>query len=196
MNRRRGFTLIEVLVSLVLSAVVVLLVYGTAQAARDTAVRLRGERHALDGALAMRLLLENALAGAQPRFIVPDTMFLLERREGSHGVPRDRLRFVASGDLPPLSPGADWDVTLEPTAGGLRLSGQPEGVRIPPRVLAVLPGITGLGVRVRPAGESAEWTARWERPSELPAAVELTYWTDVGRIGLPLTVSVALGGAR
>ena len=41
MNRRSGFTLIEVLVSIVLTAVVSLLVYGAAQAARVTQARLR-----------------------------------------------------------------------------------------------------------------------------------------------------------
>src|SRR5438105_8585386 len=97
----------------------------------------------------MRLLLEGALASAQPTFLAADTMFVLEYRMSPQGIPQDRLTFVTSGDFPPLSPGADWAVRIEATRQGLRLIGGPIGVRTPSRTLAMLPGVTGLGVRVR-----------------------------------------------
>ena len=196
MKRRAGFTLIEVLVSLVLMAVVSLLVYGAANAARETQARILEERRSLQSALAMRLLLEGALSGAQTALLAPDTIFLLEGRVNSRGVPQDRLTFVASGTLPPLSPGADWTVTLEPTAEGLRLMGGPMGVRTPSRRLALLPGVTGLAVRVRDPEGGRGWIPDWNFPELLPEAVELTYWTDSGPVGLPLTVSLALGQGR
>jgi len=193
MRRRAGFTLIEVLVSLVLMAVVSLLVYGAAHAARETQARILDERRSLQSALAMRLLLEGALAGAQTVHLAPDTIFLLENRVSGRGIPQDRLTFVASGNLPPLSPGADWTVTLESTADGLRLMGGPMGVRMPSRRLALLPGITGLGIRVRDPGGGLGWIPDWNFPELLPEAIELTYWTDSGPVGVPLTVSIALG---
>lgn len=193
MKRRAGFTLIEVMVSLVLAAVVALLVYGAVRAARDTQARLADERRSLQAALAMRLLLENALANAQTTFLAADTMFLLESRVGGRGEPRDRLTFVTSGDLPPLSPGADWIVTLEPTPLGLRLAGGPMGIRTPNRLLALLPGVTGLAIRVRDPGGPKDWSRQWNFQAVLPSAVELTYWSDSGPVGLPLTVSLALG---
>ena len=196
MKRRAGFTLIEVLVSLVLMAVVSLLVYGAALAARATQARILNERRSIQSALAMRLLLEGALTGAQTVLLAPDTVFLLESRVSGRGIPLDRLTFVASGNLPPLSPGADWAVTLEPTADGLRLMGGPTGVRTPSRPLALLPGVTGLGVRVRDPEGGASWIPDWNFPELLPEAVELTYWTDSGPVGLPLSVSLALGQVR
>lgn len=193
MSRRSGFTLLELLVSLVLMGLVSLLVYGAAQAAHDTQARLTTERRSLQTALAMRLLLEDALAGAQTSFRSGDTVFLLEKRVNSRGVPQDRVTFLASGDFPPLTPGADWVVTLEPTRDGLRLSGQPRGFRSPARVLAVLPGVTGLAVRVRVPGKNPAWAREWNFPDALPRAAELTYWSDSGSVGLPLTVWLALG---
>lgn len=193
MSRRSGFTLIEVLVSMVLTAVVALLVYGAAQAARDTQARIADERETLQKALAMRLLLESSLAGAQTVLLAPDTMFVLESRVSARGIPEDRLTFVASGDLPPLNPGADWIVTLGPSREGLRLSGGPMGIRTPNRLLALLPGITGLAVRVMDPGGGPDWMEEWNFLAVLPHAVELTYWTDSGPVGLPLTVSLPLG---
>ncbi len=193
MNRRLGFTLIEVLVTLVLTAVVSLLVYGAAQAARETQARIAAERESLQKALAMRLLLEGSLAGAQTALLAPDTMFVLESRVNARGIPQDHLTFVASGDLPPLSPGADWIVTVGPSREGLRLTGGPMGIRAPSRLLALLPGVTGLAVRVRDPGGEPDWVEEWNFLAVLPAAVELTYWTDAGPVGLPLTVSLPLG---
>lgn len=193
MSRRAGFTLIEVLVSIVLTAVVSLLVYGAVQAARDTQARIAEDRRSLQGALAMRLLLQGALAGAQTAFVAGDTMFVLENRASARGIPQDRTTFVASGNLPPLSPGADWIVTLESTPQGLRLVGRPMGVRVPARSLALLPGVTGLSIRVRHLDLGPSWSDEWPSPAVLPEAVELAYWADSGRVGVPLTVSLAMG---
>jgi prepilin-type N-terminal cleavage/methylation domain-containing protein len=193
MMQRRGFTLIEVLVSIVLTAVVSVLVYGVVQAARDTQARIARDQQGLQSSLAMRLLLESALSGAQTNFLAADTMFILENRTSSRGVPEDRLTFVASGDFPPLSPNADWVVTLEPTARGLRFSGGPMGVRTPNRLLALLPGVTGLEVRVRHPDLGPNWSEEWASHAILPSAVELTYWNENGKIGVPLTVQLALG---
>jgi prepilin-type N-terminal cleavage/methylation domain-containing protein len=192
-TRRSGFTLVEILVSLVLTAVLSLLVYGAVQVARDTQAQIAGERQALQSALAMRLLLEAALMGAQTTLLAPDTAFVLESGVSSQGRPRDRLTFSTSSDLPPLTPGTDWIVTLAPTAAGLDLMGTPRGVRTPSRLLARLPGVNGLAVRVRHTEIDGGWSQEWNLPSVLPEAVELTYWTDSGPVGLPLVVTLALG---
>jgi prepilin-type N-terminal cleavage/methylation domain-containing protein len=196
MRGRAGFTLIEVLATIVLTSVVALLVYGAAEAARDTQARIADEQQSLQKAVAMRLLLEGALGGVQTVLLAPDTTFVLESRVSARGIPQDRLTFMASGHLPPLSPGADWVVILEPTQEGLRLTGAPLGVRTPSRLLALLPGVTGLAVRVRDIRDPVDgpdWLQEWAFPAVLPQAVELTYWTDSGPVGLPLTVSLALG---
>lgn len=196
MKHRSGFTLIEVVVSIVLTAVVSLLVYGAAQAARDTRARIADERHSLLTAFTIRILLEGAIAGSQTTFSRSDTVFRLESRVNPRGVPQDRITFVASGDLPPLSPAADWLVTLQPTTEGLELVGAPRGIRLPRRRLALLPGVTGVAVRVLASGKNRTWTEDWRFPIALPRAVELTYWTGSGPVGVPITVSLALGQGR
>jgi prepilin-type N-terminal cleavage/methylation domain-containing protein len=192
-NRRAGFTLIEVLVSIVLTSVVSLLVYGAAQAARDTQARVAAERSSLQRALAMRLLLADAVTGAQTTFRAQDTVFRLENRVNGRGIPQDRLTLVSSGDFPPLSPGVDWTITLEPTPVGLLLSGRPRGLRTGPRRLALLPGISGLEILVKQTGKDPNWSSEWNFPTALPKAVQLTYWAESGPVGVPLTVRLALG---
>jgi prepilin-type N-terminal cleavage/methylation domain-containing protein len=192
-KQRSGFTLIEVLVAIVLTSVVSLLVYGAAQAARDTKARVEAERSSLQRALAMRLLLADALAGAQTTLRALDTVFLLDNRIDNRGIPQDRLTFVASGDFPPLSPGVDWTVTLEATSTGLLLSGRPRGLRARARRLALLPGVRGLEIRTKQTGKDVSWSSDWKYPTALPMAVQLTYWAESGPVGVPLTVRLALG---
>lgn len=192
-GRRAGFTLLEMLVSIVLASVVALLVYGVVQAARDTQARVTRERESWQRALAMRLLLGDALAGAEPATRPAEVVFQLESRRDVRGVPRDRITFVTQGNLPPLGLGADWLVTLEPTPSGLRLAGRPVGVRAPARLLGLLPGVTGLAVRVRDPEGRIGWSPEWPRPTLLPSAVELTYWSETSRIGRPFVISLALG---
>jgi prepilin-type N-terminal cleavage/methylation domain-containing protein len=193
MTARSGFTLIEVLVSIVLTAVVALVVYGAVGAARDTQARIAHERKSLQSALAMRLLLGGALAGAQATFLAADTTFVLENRTNARGIPQDRVTLTTSGNLPPLSSGADWIVTLEASGQGLRLVGRPMGFRAPARLLALLPGVSGLSVRVRHLDLGGNWSDEWPSPEVLPEAVELVYWTESAPVGVPLTVSLAMG---
>ena len=193
MRPRAGFTLIEVLVSIVLTAVVSLVVYGAVGAARDTQSRITEERRSLQSALAMRLLLGGALAGTQATFLAPDTMFVLENRINGQGIPQDRITLATSGNFPPLSSGTDWIVTLEASGQGLRLVGRPMGIRAPARLLALLPGVTGLSIRVRHLDLGGNWSDEWPTPAVLPEAVELVYWTESAPVGVPLTVSLAMG---
>jgi hypothetical protein len=181
------------MVSIVLTAVVSLLVYGAVLAAHDSQGRIDRERQGLQSSLAMRLLLESALAGAQTYDLAADSVFLLEPGRSGQGMPHDRLTFVTSADFPPLSPGTDWIVTIAPTAAGLRLTGGPLGVRTPGRILATLPGITGLRIRVQHSQFTPDWSESWAARGRLPQAVELTYWTDRGPVGVPLVAAIPLG---
>ncbi len=196
MRRPAGFTLLEVVVSLVLASVVSLLVYGAARAAEQTRTRLEESRRETQRALLMRLLIEETLHGAQTLPLTGDTAFLLVDRSGFGGRPLDRLTWVASDGLPPLGEGADWAVTLEPTPAGLRLEGAPVGVAAPSRLLGLLPGVFGLDVQVRGLGADSAWTRQWASPALLPAGVRLSFWSDSGVIGVPLDVGIPLGGRR
>ncbi len=189
---RRGFTLLELMVAIVLATVVALLVYGTARAAFDTEARLAASRRDWQAQRAMRTLLEDALRNARPALRPGDPAFQLQAL-GSGGVPRDRLTFVTRGGFPPLTGDADWQVTVEATPAGLSVIAVPLGVRAPARVAGVLPGVTGVEIRVQSPG-GGPWNRQWGLPAAFPRAVLLTFWSDSAAVGAPLRVALPLGG--
>ena len=193
---RRGFTLLELLVAIVLAGVVALLVYGAAGAAAEVQERLGEQRGAVQSARAMRVAVGDALRNARPALAYGDTAFVLDDRTDESGRPADRLSFVAAGVLPPLTPDADWAVTIEPTPDGLVLAAVPLGFAEPRRVVARLAGVVGLDVRVLPPDRGQSWTDRWDQRAKLPRAVELTYWADTGALGVPLRLVLPAGGER
>ena len=186
---KRGFTLLEVLVAIVLAGVVALLVYGTASAGRDTAVRLRERRRALQTAQAFRSTVADALRNARPTRVYGDTAFWLDGQ---------RVWFVAAGSMPPLTPDADWEVGIEaqPDGGGVVMTAKPVGVALPPRVVARYPEAIGLQVRVLTFGSRPVWTDRWAFPSYVPAGIELTYLGRSGTLGAPLRLVLPLGSPQ
>ena len=190
---RRGFTLLELLVALVLAGVVALLVYGAARAGSDTAARLSASRQQWQAQRAMRTLLEDALRNARPALRAGDAAFALHARTSSAGVPQDQLTFVTRGGFPPLTADADWRVTIETTPAGLSAIAIPLGVRTPERLAGILPGVTGLEIRVL-APSGGPWSRQWAWPAAFPRAVALTFWTDSGPGGAALRVALPLGG--
>ena len=206
MTMRRGFTLLELLVALVLTSVVALVVYGSAQAGAETQRRLRESDLSLQRARALRATLQDALRNIRPSTRVGETTLVVVRGVDVRGRPRDRLSFITAGGLPPLS-GSDWVVTLQPTPRGLELVAAALDVRAPPRLLGPIPGVTGLRVRLaradtdttfvpapRADADPAEGGALPDRAT-LPRAVEITYWGDSGAIGSPLRVAIPMGAA-
>ena len=192
---RRGFTLLELLVAIVLTGVVALLVYGAVRAASDTEARLVTSRRHWQSQRGMRALLEDAVRNARPPTRAGGAAFSLEVATSSAGVPQDRLTFVTRGGFPPLTADADWRVTIEATPAGLTASAIPLGVRTPERLAALLPGVSGLEVRVLAPG-ATEWNRQWAFPGTFPRAVALTFWTDSGppRAAAVLRVALPLGG--
>ena len=196
MTRHRGFTLIELSVALAITGLVALLVYAAADAGYDTRRRLDASRRSLQSARAMRILLQDALRNARPAIRIGDTAFTLEKHQGPAGQPTDRLIFVTAGGLAPLTGGRDWLVRVEPATSGLGFSALPLDGSRGGRFVGRLDGVTGLKVRVKGAGRDTSWVERWALPSSVPKAVELTYWTATGPVGLPLLVALPLGGPQ
>jgi len=193
MTQPRGFTLLEILVSIVVTSVVALLVYGVADAAFTTRARLDERRLTLQTERAVRLVLDEALRNARPALRAGDQAFVLEDARDAHGRPADRLTFVATGGFPPLTDESQWVIRLEPTEGGVALSARPLGVRgARLRALGRVSGATGVDVRVREQG-IPEWRNTWSFLSIVPAAVEVTFTSDSGVVGVPVRVALPLG---
>src|SRR2546425_8764667 len=120
----------------------------------------------------------------------------LDVRRDAAGRPRDRIAFITAGAFPPLTADADWAVTVEPSPRGLLLEAVPLGVAAPVPVVLLLPGVTGLDVRVLAMSRLREWTKRGVFPSLVPSGVEFTFWADSGPGGSPpLRLTLPLGGA-
>ena len=204
MTTRRGLTLLELLVALVLTSIVALLVYGSATAGTEAQRRLRENEHALQRARALRATLQDALRNVRPITKEGETTLVVVRGVDARGRPRDRLSFITAGGLPPLT-GSDWLVTLRPTPQGLQLVASALDVRAPARVLGPIPGVTGLRVRlvrtdsdtasVRIAPPQSETGESGLNPDQtaLPRAVEITYWSDSGAVGSPLRMAIPMG---
>lgn len=191
-----GFTLLELLVAITLAGVVALLVYGTADAGRQTQQRLAERRRAVQTTRAFRSTVEDALRNTRPTRVYGDTAFWLEARRDSRNRPMDRLWFVTAGSMPPLTPDADWEVSIEPAPDGVVMTATPVGIAAPTRVVVRYPDATGLEIRVLDFGSPPVWTNRWRFPSFVPAAIELTYWGIEGPISAPVRLALPLGSSR
>ena len=195
MNTRRAFTLLELLVAVVVAGIVALLVYGAAAAAADVQQKLSSQRDMRQSETAIREVMATALRNARRPSSSGDTAFILVNLTNALGRPGARLSFVAAGALPPLTPDADWALTLQTTAAGLVLSGAPLGFAAPARVLSHLPEITSLSARATP-GPGQPWLTRWTDVTRLPFAVELTLLADTGVVGAPIHIVVPAGAPR
>lgn len=195
MTSPRAFTLLELLVAIVLTSVVALLVYGSADAGLSTQTRLDERLRALQTERAMRVVLHDALRNARPALRAGDRPFVLEDRRDARGRPADRLSFIATGGFPPLTDESQWLVQIEPADSGIAVFALPIGVRAAGRrLLGRIPGASGVDVRVL-SREDAVWRDGWSYLSIVPAAVALTFTSDSGVVGIPLRVALPLGGA-
>lgn len=185
MSRPSGFTLLEVMVAIVLTSLVVLLAYGAAQVSYDARARLSAELRAVQGARAMRELLQDALRNARGPQRLGDPGFTL--RAG-------RLSFVAAGGAPPFDPEFDWLITIEPRSDGLELVAMPVGRAPPAHVAFRVPGVTRWDVRVLPPAGS-QWLEAWPWSGVMPRAVAIALWRDSVTVGLPLQMALSPAGS-
>lgn len=188
---RRGFTLIELMVAIVLAGVVALLVYGTAATALGVQERVRTRRETLRATNGMRALIRDALRSARPGIAGAEASFRLEPGSNSSGRPLDRLVFVSVGGTPPLTDDTDWIVSLGAGPEGLVLTASPVGIGAPAPVVARQRNIRGLSIRV--PGLGGDWTDEWDGLTPLPPVVRLVFWTDGGPEP-PMLVVIPRGG--
>jgi prepilin-type N-terminal cleavage/methylation domain-containing protein len=198
MNRRSGFTLFEVMVAIVITGVVALLVFGTAQAGFDTRDRLERFRTQVEGQAILRALLVDALRHPVEGggFAMNDTLFLIEDAVRADGLPMDALRFHSRGVMSPQGATTPWSVLLLPEDGGLRLIAIPADTNVA-SIDALMPTTRGIDVRVLTRTADSVWNEQWDGIGRVPAAVAIDFYADDGsRIGPPLVVHSALEVVR
>ncbi|MCU0624789.1 MAG: prepilin-type N-terminal cleavage/methylation domain-containing protein [Gemmatimonadaceae bacterium] len=188
---RRGFTLLEVMVALVVTSLVVWLGYATLASAMDTQARTAVVRDDATARAATRALLHDALRHAVDGLSPDAEGWRLE--PAGDGTTR-RLAFVTRGIVPPFGASGRWQVVVEPVASGLAMLATSLDAPLPP--LAVrLPDAASMQVLARGPGDAA-WRDRWDDASRLPTAINVQWRDASGRpVGTPIVARRApVGG--
>lgn len=188
MSIKRGFTLIELTVALVLTGVVSLVAYGSIQAAIDSSERLTNQRQTIESEAMVRTLISDALRHPSdspdggPAF---ELVSFSENR--GHGI-----QFVSRGISGSLGAGQLWRVALRPTNRGLEL----DAISFDGSAVAIrgkVPSLTSMDVRVLRAVNDRAWLGYWRATQQFPAAVEISFRDSLGRSSAPLIVQTGFG---
>ncbi|MEO5904393.1 MAG: prepilin-type N-terminal cleavage/methylation domain-containing protein [Gemmatimonadaceae bacterium] len=183
----RGFTLIELIVSIVLTGLVALLAYGSVQAGLDSAGRIETYRRTSESEALARSLIADALR--HPADAPSGESFeILSTVESG-----DVLQFVSRGVSGPLGAGQLWRVEISPSPHGLQFSAVPlEGILS--TIRGGVASLRSIDVRVMRAADEVEWQDHWESTRQFPTAVEITFRDSLGAVaGSPLVVTTGLG---
>ncbi len=191
MIARRGFTLIEVMIALVIGSVVVTLAYATLHAGMDTQARVADAREADVSTTAFRAMLADALRHAVPA----DARSMRGLHTESDGRGRTTtLAFVSRGITAPLGGGNSWSVGLSADSSGVVLNASAvDAARVPLRLVARGPSTFALRFL---ATDDTTWRTAWDDPTRLPAAVEVRFLDRDGRDTMAALVArtAAVGG--
>jgi prepilin-type N-terminal cleavage/methylation domain-containing protein len=182
MGRRRGFTLLEVMVALVLTGIVVVTAYAMAQAAVDARSRLTTQLREVQSARAAREMLRDALRNARAPRHPGDP-------RGGITLVNGTLSFVAAGGATPLDPDYDWMFTIAPGQRGLTVTATAIGHALPAEVTFTVPEVTRWRVwLLGPDGQA--WQSDWTEPRFMPRAAVLAFWNGDRLLGLPLHIAL------
>jgi len=191
MRRRSGFTLVEVMVGVVVTGIVALLVYGAMRTAADTEARLADGRLAARGEMAWRAFVADAVRGVRKGRDYDEPTFLVQDGVDPDGHPADRLVLVTTASVPPLAIGADWRVFIAAGREGLVAEATPLGRSTGARTLWAPEDLTGMDVQALVGGR---WVGAWSGGPSLPRALRITFWTADGPRGVPLVLTLPMGG--
>ncbi|MDZ7631066.1 MAG: prepilin-type N-terminal cleavage/methylation domain-containing protein [Gemmatimonadaceae bacterium] len=184
---RRGFTLVEVMIALLVGSMVVLLAYATLRAGLDVQDRVTSAREADETSTAMRAMLADALRHA----VTADAGASrgLESEADATGRPA-RLGFISRGITAPLGGSAPWQVDLTADTMGVTLDASPlDGAGGALRFTSR----TSRAFAVRfLARDDDQWRADWNDPTRLPSAIEVRFLDGAGHESMsPLVARTA-----
>ena len=192
MRARRGFTLLEVMIALLIGSVVVLLGYSTLGAGLDVEARVTAARELDASTIAFRATLTDALRHA----VTGDGRATggLQTETDATGV-TTRLSFLSRGVTQPLGGSEAWRMELASDSTGVTLDARPAGMTRAALHLSAR-GPRTFAVRFLPLDDRA-WSGAWNDPTRLPSAIEIRFLDAAGRdVGAALVARTSpVGGS-
>jgi len=197
-GRRAGFTLLEVILALVLTAIAVAIASAALRTATVARERVATHRSTLERDARWRAMLTDMLRHPPSAESVDEPLLSIvpSRNPGVTG--SGRLVFLSKGVRAPYGTGTTWRVTLDVADDGLVLEAVPIGASGETTTLrTVLADVSSLTVRVlearegqasADAGANGGWRSDWPLAQARPAAIAL----DLGSPEMRPALVVAL----
>jgi prepilin-type N-terminal cleavage/methylation domain-containing protein len=183
MVRRLGFTLLELLIALVVTAVAVTIAGSALRTASIAGARVEAHRDTLEHDARLRATLTDMLRHAPSAESVEEPLLQIDQ-DAAGG---ERLTFLSKGVRPPYGTGDTWRVTVSVSAAGLTLDARPIGASLDATALhSVHPSVTTLSIRVleqaTPQATSqagtvatAGWRRDWPLNTSRPAMIAFDF---------------------
>lgn len=173
---RAGFTLLEVLLALTLTAVAATVAGAALQTARQAATRVAEFQDRTEPTQQMQDALQDLLRHAPPAEQVDEPLLALR-----HGPTADTLTFLSRGVQQPFGTGTVWRVQMYTDRAGLTVRAEPvhasvaaaEGI---PAVEWHVPAASELSVALASfEGNGLTWRHEWPLQRARPAGVRLSW---------------------
>lgn len=178
-KRRCGFTLLEVILAITLTAMAVGVAGSALASATSVKERVTEHREVLEREARFRQSLTDMLRHVPNSESVDEPLIQVVP-----GPDRTmQLVFLSTGVRSPMGTGAPWRVTLTSTAGGVKFHAVTIGSRADGTELtSVMPEFTTMHVRfLEPASsrEQPRWRDDWPLSQSRPAVVSIRFSDDV-----------------
>ena len=185
---RRGFTLVEVITALVLTAIVVAIAATALASASDARAVIERHERTLEAESRWRAAVTDMLRHA-PRADAVDEPLLRVSRASGGAV----LTFLSVGVVQPFGTGRIWRVTIGADSAGLSFDAEPIGTGAPAaRLHTTLPHLRAIDVAVLERGDGVSgWRADWPVERSRPALLRLSFRSDASRDTPSLLVNLA-----
>lgn len=191
---RCGFTLIETITALTLTAIVISIAAAAIGAASDARDGVRQHQATLEAEARWRALVTDMLRHAPSADAVDEPLLRVATTPDEN-----QVTFLSTGVVQPFGTGRIWRVVLRGSPAGVVLDAEPIGRG--PQVSALHTTLAHLRLRdiaVREGGANTEgWRSDWPIERSRPALLRLTFVNENGAPAPPLIVSLSpLDGAR
>jgi prepilin-type N-terminal cleavage/methylation domain-containing protein len=180
---RGGFTLVEVIVALTLTAISAAIAASALGAARRTADVVSVHQATADAGARWRSLLGDALRHGVPAAQASEPLLRVEPTGNPQLNAGSILRFLSRGIEAPFGTGAIWRVTVRSDGDQLIMDAEPLDATGGVARRATLPGVHHLDVRVleeATARDVPQWRADWPLEQVRPMAAALSWREGTG----------------